>query len=419
MKPNLIVVSTKNSAPMEDMTQPRLRGLRACLALAAAAVLSVGCGSEAQGDSATQTAIGAGAEETATTVEALKGRAGEDSVYIGDVANNTVKRYGAKTGEFQGVFVKSGNGLDGPRGLLFGPDGDLVLVNQNVNQAFAGEVFEYNGQGDFSRVLVSHLDPNSNPNVHAPFAPRGIVRKGHRLYVADMGETDRFNPGAPKTENPLPPRVAQYDERTGACLGDLTYDGFALKCPGRATEGSCVQWSARAVVFGPDGALYVSVMKFVDDTNPNTLPGRVLRFPNSGHGTGEVFIDGETCNCGLARPEGLVFGPDGKLYVTSFRTSADDNDKILIFNGTTGAYEDKIDLDVVGQPRAFAQALLFGPGGKLYVPISGNGPDTGSVRRYDVGTKTFEVFVQAGGDLIAPFYLTFGKTHPATLEYRE
>ncbi|MCI0573243.1 MAG: hypothetical protein L0Y66_21055, partial [Myxococcaceae bacterium] len=90
-----------------------------------------------------------------------------------------------------------------------------------------------------------------------------------------------------------------------------------------------------------------------------------------------------------------------------------------IFNGTTGAYEDKIDLDVVGQPRAFAQALLFGPGGKLYVPISGNGPDTGSVRRYDVGTKTFEVFVQAGGDLIAPFYLTFGKTHPATLEYRE
>jgi hypothetical protein len=101
-----------------------------------------------------------------------------------------------------------------------------------------------------------------------------------------------------------------------------------------------------------------------------------------------------------------------------------DNDKILIFQGpaglSPGAFVGQIDLDQVGQPRAFAQALLFGPGGYLFVPISGNGPDTGAVRRYDVSTKQFTDFVPAsasGGPLGAPWYLTFGKTDPATLVY--
>ena len=110
------------------------------------------------------------------------------------------------------------------------------------------------------------------------------------------------------------------------------------------------------------------------------------------------------------------------LYVTSFRTNSSDNDKVLIFNGKTGAYLDKIDLDQVGQPRAFAQAILFGPGGSLFVPISGNGPDTGEVRRYDVATKNFTVFVAPnaqGGALVQPWYLTFAKTNRSTLAYGE
>jgi hypothetical protein len=35
-----------------------------------------------------------------------------------------------------------------------------------------------------------------------------------------------------------------------------------------------------------------------------------------------IFIDGDTCGCGLSRPEGITFGPNGKLYVTSFRKGA-------------------------------------------------------------------------------------------------
>src|SRR6476619_1835565 len=87
---------------------------------------------------------------------------------------------------------------------------------------------------------------------------------------------------------------------------------------------------------------------------------------------------------------------------------------------SSGAAIGSIDLDVAGEPRAFAQTLLFGPGGFLFVPINGNGPDTGSVRRYDVSNKTYTIFVPAdekGGPLKQPWYLTFGNTDPATLAY--
>jgi hypothetical protein len=126
------------------------------------------------------------------------------------------------------------------------------------------------------------------------------------------------------------------------------------------------------------------------------------------------------CSSDLHRPEGLVFGPDGKLYVASFRANANDFDRILVYTinpDGTGTCTDEIPLYQVGQPRAYAQDILFGPGGYLYVPISGNGPDTGAVRKYDVSTKTYTNFVAPGGPLQSGWYLTFGKTNPHTLAY--
>ena len=115
----------------------------------------------------------------------------------------------------------------------------------------------------------------------------------------------------------------------------------------------------------------------------------------------------------------MVFGPDGRLYITSFRADATDTDSIRIYDAD-GDFVDKIDLDEVDFPRAYAQALLFGPGGFLFVPISGDGPDTGAVRRYDVTDQSFTDFVlpsEQGGPLGNPWYLTFGKTDPGTLAY--
>jgi hypothetical protein len=92
--------------------------------------------------------------------------------------------------------------------------------------------------------------------------------------------------------------------------------------------------------------------------------------------------------------EGLVFGPapDFKPYITSFQANLNDTDTVVIAQGPKGAfpgeYVCRTDLDDgASQPRAFAQALLFGPQGALFVPISGNGPDQGAMRRYDLSAK--------------------------------
>jgi hypothetical protein len=132
---------------------------------------------------------------------------------------------------------------------------------------------------------------------------------------------------------------------------------------------------------------------------------------------GDFRTKRDKCSVHLHRPEGLAFGPDGRLYVTSFRADTNDVDRVLIFDAARGACVDEIELDRVGQPRSFAQALLFGPGGDLFVPISGGGPEAGAVRRYNIKTKRVTNFVLPGGPLGLPWYLTFGNTNPVTLAY--
>jgi hypothetical protein len=220
-----------------------------------------------------------------------------------------------------------------------------------------------------------------------------VLGTHHTLYVADDGNLDGITLG----------RLTRFNSETGAFRGDLQPTGFTG------------DFYPRGVVIGPDGMVYASVR------NIAPTGGEIMRWnPATGQFLGD-FVDGNATN-DLNRPEGIVFGPDGNLYVASFRASAGDTDKVLEFNGETGAYLGKIDLDQVGQDRAFAQALLFGPQGRLFVPITGNGPDTGAVRRYDVGAGTFDVFVPpnaAGGPLGMPWYLTFGGTDHGTLEYTD
>jgi DNA-binding beta-propeller fold protein YncE len=293
-----------------------------------------------------------------------------DFLYIGDGSDNTVKTFDAETGRFLGSFVPSGDqGLNGPTGLIFDHGGNLLVTNQNVNPPPPpapqnGEVLKYNGQtGQFLRILVP-------PDQNGPFAPRGIVlSKQNILFVADVGDFG------------IPGEVKMYNGITGDFLGNLDHTGFSPFHP-------------RGLVFGPDDLLYVSAIDFIAPETIVPEKGWVLRFDTKNNKLLDVFISNNDVT-DLHRPEGLVFGPDGNLYITSFRLNANDTDKILIINRHTRKLVDKIDLDVVGQPRAFAQALLFGPEGKLFVPITGNGPDTGSVRRYNVHHhhKTFDVFV--------------------------
>lgn len=326
-----------------------------------------------------------------------------DSLYVGNEAglNSSVLQFDAATGCYQGPFVSAGKGgLDGPRGILH--VGNFLVSNQNEDSStLPGEIDQYR---HVSGKSLGALVPPTGAN--APFDPDGIIRgpDDSTLYVADIGNC------GPTTCTGG--RVATYNVDTGQFLGNLDFRSFISNTAINPTGA----FSPRGLVFGPDGLLYVSVTA----GPPNPTPGWILSYNTS---TGAVRVvaseSGATdCSMKLHHPDGLTFGPDGKLYVTSFRANPTDIDRILIFNTATGACTDEIDLDQAGQPRAFAQYILFGPRGYLFVPIAGDPPNAGAVRRYDVYTKASTNFIAPGGQLGSAWGLTFGRTNPTTLAYR-
>ena len=364
-----------------------------------------------------------------------------DVLYIG---SGNVISYDAITGEKLGEFGVSCNpynpATSGPCSAfgMFVRGGQLFVANNNVDQGIPGDIMRFNTKNGHSlaKLVLPVINGANNPN--APGIPRGLISWKGKTFVADLSVG---NPNCdPDGANCSPGAIAVYNSGNGALLKRLKPD----------SSFDISKFHPEGLVIGPDGLLYASVRN-LPPTENFLIGGSVVRFdPKTGKYLG-VFINSELCKCGLNRPDGMAFGPDGNLYITSFRSDANDNDKILIFKGPNvhhnyhklkdkhkpGDYLSKIDLAdpvaVSGDPkeRAFAQAVLFGPNDYLYVPITGPGPCCGTegnyggdVRRYDV---TDIYHPQLVDSYIQPFprgsgggwYLTFGGTDPGTLVYKK
>lgn len=80
--------------------------------------------------------------------------------------------------------------ISGPRGLL-APGGELVVVNQNAETIFSGEIQQYLLKtASFAGFLVAGTDPG------APLAPRGAILRNGVFYVANFTANDA-DPPAP------------------------------------------------------------------------------------------------------------------------------------------------------------------------------------------------------------------------------
>jgi hypothetical protein len=344
--------------------------------------------------------------------------------------DDSVKFFDAKTGKLlTKPRVGPNSGLAGPAAVLFwnGPKEGFVVVNQNQFQPLNGEVRRYDAAGNrLPDIVPANTDPKG------PVAPRGAVLVNNKNGTRTLFLTDQGDAG-------LRGHLLAYTIKGKAVVGKPVNIDPRLKNP----DGTEAEYHPRAVVLGPDGLLYMSQLANIGDGPAPGCGGSILRFdPSTLKFKGVVIENSALCKENkndLHRPEGLVFSPRGDLYVTSFRqrtflandtARADDNDRILIISkesihyctddgaksSRTSVHVDSIDLwrADMGQDRAYAQALLFGPNGHLFVPIS----NTGEVRRYNVDTKHYWTFISAlNSPLTTPQYLSFGTTNPATLAY--
>ena len=155
--------------------------------------------------------------------------------------------------------------------------------------------------------------------------------------------------------------IVMFDEGTGTFQGNFVTPGLGgLRSPDDLT-------------IGPDGNVYVSSggnsgLNLFDPTYPQD--SAVLRYSLTGEFLGVAASGG-----GLIRPYGNAFAPDGSLFVSSFRTN-----EILRYNATTGAFLGVFASDNNG---GFGTAnglngpngLLFAPDGSLYVTTEGTAND--------------------------------------------
>lgn len=199
---------------------------------------------------------------------------------LGSMVPDQVLQYDSTSGSFLGIFAS--DGLNGPLGLDFGPDGNLYVASQ-PSAISSGRILKYDGlTGALHSVFVQFPGTLTNA-VSLEFGPDGNLYAG----IGSGGSSIRIN---------------RYDGNTGAFLGTFFEGAY------------------RRFTFGPDQQMYLSVENRVEKYELET--GTFLG----------IFASGG----GLTNAEGLSFGPDGNLYVSNISS-----DSVIRFDGRTGAFIDE------------------------------------------------------------------------------
>lgn len=226
-----------------------------------------------------------------------------------------VFRYSGATGSFIDEFTETGR-LFSPRGIIFGPDGNLYVAD---GEGPGPRVVRFNGTtGAFIDEFVPPRSGGLNIIIGLVFGPSGRNPNKLDLYVSSGG-TDS---------------VLRYDGTTGAFLGQFVASGSGgLDHP-------------ESLSFGPDGNLYVA------DASYNSNTPAVLRYHGPAGPAPGAFMDAfvPPGSGGLKTAFGAIFGPDGNndgnqdLYVADAEVEGSSfnarNATVKRYDGVTGAFID-------------------------------------------------------------------------------
>lgn len=278
------------------------------------------------------------------------------AMLVTSVQNNSILRYNDKTGEFIDTFVPSGaNGLDGPSGMIIGPDGLLYVISIRTDS-----ILRYNAQT--KAFIDTFLTDNA-----LDFVEDLTFGSDGNLYLSSSISTQQ-------SRN----KVVRYDGKTGAFI-----DNFVA--PGNGGIFGPV-----GIGFGEDENLYVG----------SVFNGEILRYNGKTGAFIDTFITGNIGD----RFADFTFAADGNLYIANSGTNS-----VSRYNGTTGKFIDTFVKSGSGGLNRPVEAV-FGLDGSLYV----NSFQTDNILRYDAKTGEFiDAFVPTGrGGLDGPTSIVFVKDIP-------
>jgi streptogramin lyase len=256
--------------------------------------------------------------------------------------------------------------------------------NSSNETGFA--LYRREGAADWTKIVV--VGTNGTRYVDASVNP-GTTYTYRVQAVNETGSSDWSNE-VRTTVPPAPPvRPGDLLVTSRNTQSVLRYDGQTGAYVGAFVPSrSGGLGPSHGLVFGPDGNLYVG----------DVALGAVRRYNGSTGGFIDTFV--APGSGGLSYPHGMVFGPDGHLYISSYLT-----DSVLRYDGRSGAFLGAF------VPRGSGglvgpSALSFGPDRHLYVASE----KTNSVLQYDGRTGAFlDAFVPSGsGGLDHPDGLLFG-----------